>query len=298
MKFSLELPVGGDAPQSFMSTELAQAAERAGFALLGYTDHPAPSAKWLGAGGHPTFDPFAALAFVAAVTSEIRLMTHLVVLGYRNPMLLAKSIATVDCLSDGRFTLVAGTGYLRSEFAALGRPFDERNDLFDETMHVLRSVFVDEAFVYEGRDFAAHGVKHDPPPVQLPHPPIWIGGSSRASRQRVARFGTGWSPLYVNEMAARTVRTAPLATDDDLVRALADLRELLEAEGRDPAGVSVQLDGIATMSGPADAMVARAAELEVLGVTHLVVRPPAGPVALAAEAIERFGSDVIATMPG
>lgn len=294
MEFSLELPIRDGATDPDAVVVLAQAAERAGFAMIGYTDHPAPSAKWLKAGGHPTLDPFAALCFVAAVTTQVRLMTYLAVLPYRNPMLLAKNVATVDRLSRGRFTLVTGTGYLRSEFAALGRSFDDRNALFDEAVEVLRSVYVDDDFQFEGRDFAALGVVHDPKPLQLPHPPIWVGGASRASRSRVARFGAGWAPIATDEMSARVVRTAPLAADDDLARAIDDLRGLLEAEGRDPYGVSIQLDGALMMDRPPEEIRRRTAELTALGVTHAVVRPPDGPPSRAAEDIERFGHEVIA----
>jgi probable F420-dependent oxidoreductase len=294
MEFSLELPVRDGAIDPEAVVALAQVAERAGFALIGYTDHPAPSAKWLQAGGHPTLDPFAALCFVASVTTRVRLMTYLAVLPYRNPLLTAKSIATVDRLSGGRFTLVAGSGYLRSEFAALGRSFDERNELFDEAIEVLRAVFVADDFRYEGRDFAALGVAYDPKPLQLPHPPIWVGGSSRLSRRRVARYGTGWAPLAVNESAAAAVRTAPLATDADLARAIDELRTLLDDEGRDPYGVSIQLDGALWLDKPADALVERAGELEALGVTHLVVHPSSDDPQRAVDDIEGFGRDVIA----
>jgi probable F420-dependent oxidoreductase len=292
MRFTLELPIAADVAAADVRA-LATAAERAGFAVLAFTDHPAPSAKWLRAGGHATFDPFAALAFAAAVTSEVRLMTHLAVLPYRNPLLLAKSVATVDRLADGRFTLAVGTGYLRSEFAALGRSFEDRNADFEEAIEVLRSTFVGDDFTYEGRSFTALGVGHSPKPVQLPHPPIWVGGSSRASRQRVARFGDGWTPLFVDELFAKTVRTAPLSSDDDLARAIDELHALVIAEGRDPEAISIQLDGVAMMEAPAEATTARVAELEILGVTHVVTRPPHGSTAEAIEAIERFGADQI-----
>jgi probable F420-dependent oxidoreductase len=294
LQFTVELPLRGDAADSRAVAEVARAAEAAGVAMVAYTDHPAPSAKWLHAGGHPSFDPFAALAFVAAVTTRVRLATYLTVLPYRNPLLLAKSVATVDRLSDGRFTLVAGTGYLRSEFAALGRSFDDRNALFDEAVDVLRTAFVDDAFTYEGRDFTAHGVAHAPKPVQLPHPPLWFGGSSGASRRRVAKYGEGWAPLYVDEVAARVVRTAPLGTDAQLRDAIDDLRSLLVAEGRDPSAVSIQLDGAVAMDLPAAQVVDRAGELAALGVTHLVVRPPDGESGAVVAAILTFGAEVIA----
>src|SRR5689334_25105881 len=119
-------------------TRFAQVAEAAGFGGMGFTDHPAPSHKWLTAGGHDALDPFAALAFVAAVTDRLRLIPNIVVLPYRNPFLVAKAAATVDALSGGRFVLSVATGYLRSEYRSLGVDFDNRNELFDEAIAVLK----------------------------------------------------------------------------------------------------------------------------------------------------------------
>src|SRR3954471_10539941 len=111
-------------------TRFAQTAEAAGFDGIGFTDHPAPSHRWLQAGGHDALDPFTALAFIAAVTERIRLIPNIVVLPYRNPFLVAKSIATIDALSGGRFTLAVAAGYQRSEYAALGVDFENRNVIF------------------------------------------------------------------------------------------------------------------------------------------------------------------------
>jgi alkanesulfonate monooxygenase SsuD/methylene tetrahydromethanopterin reductase-like flavin-dependent oxidoreductase (luciferase family) len=128
MRINVEMPLHDGACEPDVQRTLAGAFEEAGFGALTLTDHPSPSLEWLRAAGHSTFDPFAGLTFYAAVTRRIRLMTHLAVVPYRNPLLMAKSIATVDRLSGGRFTLIAGTGYLRSEFLALGRSFEDRNE--------------------------------------------------------------------------------------------------------------------------------------------------------------------------
>jgi len=118
-------------------TEIAAAAERAGFAAFSLTEHPIPGARWLCSGGHQMLDPLVALAHVAAATERLRLLTYLVVAPYRNPFLLAKAAATADRLSNGRLTLGLGAGYNKSEFYALGIDFEERNALFDEVLDVL-----------------------------------------------------------------------------------------------------------------------------------------------------------------
>ena len=138
MRFMFQYPEthGADADllQAGGIGELAVAAERAGFEGFALTEHPAPNAKWLAAGGHQTLDPFVALGGAATVTSKIQLLTYLAVLPYRNPLLLAKAAMTVDRLSNGRFILGVGTGYLKAEYAALGVDFDERLALFDEAL--------------------------------------------------------------------------------------------------------------------------------------------------------------------
>ena len=99
---------------------VAAATEAAGLHGFGFTDHPAPSQRWLEAGGHDALDPFVALGFAAAGTTTLRLIPNIVVLPYRNPFVVAKSGATLDLFSGGRFTLAVGVGYLKREFAALG----------------------------------------------------------------------------------------------------------------------------------------------------------------------------------
>ena len=129
MKFMIEYPLLSDRdegvwvrPESM--ARLARDAEAAGVDAIALTDHPAPSQKWLEGGGHETLDPFVGLAYMAAATRTLRLMTYLTVVPYRNPLLLAKSMTSLDVVSGGRATFVLGTGYLRSEFAALGVDFD------------------------------------------------------------------------------------------------------------------------------------------------------------------------------
>jgi probable F420-dependent oxidoreductase len=296
MRFNLEASAHGPFAEPAAVQAVARAADRAGFTALGYTDHPAPSVKWLENNGHDTFDPFAALSFCSAVTTRVRLMTYLVVLPYRNPLLTLKSAATVDRLSGGRLTLVVGSGYLRSEFLALGRPFEARNELTDQALELLSSAWDRAPIAFEGKDFTARGQACSPPPVQLPHPPIWIGGTSRKSRERVATHGDGWAPLLINEAAAGTVRSAVMATIDDLARRIEELHELVAANGRDPATISVQCDGGAdigsALSRP-DEHAQLCNDLAAVGVTHVLLRALHPDPDDAADAIEAYGTTFI-----
>ena len=174
---------------------VASAAEAAGFSGFGFTDHPAPTQRWLEGGGHDSLDPFVAMGFAAARTSTIRLIPNIVVLAYRNPFVVAKAAATLDLLSEGRFTLAVGAGYLKREFAALGVDHGERNELFDEAIDVIRAIWTSDDVSFVGRHFVAEGVTAHPRPTQSPHPPIWIGGNSGQARQRAAERGDGWCPF-------------------------------------------------------------------------------------------------------
>src|SRR5689334_9252701 len=174
---------------------VAAAAETAGFDGFGFTDHPAPSQRWLESGGHDALDPFVAMGFAAARTTTLRLIPNIVVLPYRNPFVVAKAGATLDLLSDGRFTLAVGAGYLKGEFAALGVSHAERNERFDEGLEVIKAIWTGDDYSYEGSTFSARGITAHPRPTSTPHPPIWIGGNSGLARQRVADFGDGWCPF-------------------------------------------------------------------------------------------------------
>jgi probable F420-dependent oxidoreductase len=277
---------------------LARAAEAAGFDGYGFTDHPAPPQSWLDVGGHDALDPFAALGFVAAATTSIRLIPNLVVLAYRNPFVVAKAAATLDSLSGGRFTLAVGAGYLEAEYAALGVDHGERGPLIDEALEVLRAVWTSDEVSFEGRHFRAEAITAHPRPVTAPHPPIWIGGNSAAARRRVARWGQGWAPFPASGAMAAAVETSPLDGLDAFADAVADLRRRLEAEGRDPATVDICFS---TRAGgnpakdtfDADANLEALAALAELGVTWVQVGIPGDSVARAIETMERYRELVI-----
>jgi len=274
----------------------ARTAEGAGFDGIGFTDHPAPSHKWLQAGGHDALDPFAALAFVAAVTDRLLLIPNIVVLPYRNPFLVAKAVATIDALSGGRFVLATATGYQRAEYAALGVDFEQRNVLFDEALEVLRGVWTTDEFSYEGSTFTAKGQTANPKPG---HVPIWIGGNSKLSRARVAAHADGWNPFPAPAALARTAKTPVLETVDDLAVMLDDLWRRVDEAGRDRAAIDVAFgthEGGSPGSEAFDAATHLAAldELAALGVTWNGIGVPADSLEHALEALERYGEQVIA----
>jgi probable F420-dependent oxidoreductase len=277
----------------------ARTAERCGFDAITLTEHPAPSARWLDAGGHDALDVFTALGFFAAVTSTIKLMPYVLVPPFRNPVMTAKQISTLDVVSGGRLIVPVGTGYLRSEAQALGADFAGRNTLLDEAVSVWKQLWTGETVTISNERFQADGIRQLPRPVQRPHPPIWVGGNSARARQRVADYGEGWTPIFAGEVAARTTRTAPLPDLASMAAAIEDLKRRLEAVGRDPATVTVQIQ---QLRGPGRSVEADGdygsylewlAALEPVGVTQVLVHIPVDSGPRGLETLERYADEVI-----
>lgn len=278
---------------------VAGAAEAAGFGGFGFTDHPAPTDKWLNAGGHDALDPFVAMGFAAAHTSVIRLIPNVVVLPYRNPFVVAKAGATLDLLSDGRFTLAVGVGYLKREFTALGIDFDDRAALVEEALQVIRAIWTTDDVSFEGKNFTASGITAHPRPASPP--PIWIGGNTGAARRRVVAYGDGWCPFPAPAVLAQTARTASLESLAELKDGIDDLHRRLADAGRDPSGVDITFTN-AQGGSPghdgfdADGYLAGIEKLAALGVTWVQVQVPGDSLAHAKEAIAQFGEQVIAKL--
>jgi probable F420-dependent oxidoreductase len=238
------------------------------------------------------------MGYAAARTTTLRLIPNIVVLPYRNPFVVAKSGATLDLLSDGRFTLAVGVGYLKREFAALGIEFDERAALFEEALEVIRGIWTTDDYSFEGRHFSARGITAHPRPVSKPHPPIWIGGNTAAARQRVAAFGDGWCPFPAPAVLAQTARTAALDSVEALADGIADLRRRCEAADRDWSGVDITFSNLGGGSPAdddfnADAYLCGLEKLAAVGVTWVQVQVPGDSLQHAVDAIGLFGDSVI-----
>lgn len=246
MKFTLEYPSElPTAPDTFLRPEVMQEvatrADNSGFSAVALSEHPAPSAKWRRNGGHNTIDPVAALSFMAGVTDRIRLLTNLYVLPFRNPYMAAKSLTSVDILSNGRLIAGLGAGYLRAEFAALGVAHDRRAELFDEALEALHRIWTDPESPVSGADFAAPGPPWLQQPVQRPGPPIWVGGNGPAALRRVTAYGDGWMPIIADATMAAAMRTTAIEDPDQFSSAVTRLHTRLASAGRDPGSVDIQV---------------------------------------------------------
>lgn len=200
-------------------------------------------------------DPLIALSAIAARTERVRLGTGVNILPQTNPLYLAKQAASLDFVSNGRFMLGLGVGWLEEEFAALGVPFERRGARADDYLLAMRKVWSGDVVEHESEFLKWTGFKSYPLPVQKPFP-IVIGGSKGRAFERVARFGDGWY--------------APTATIDQLAALLPKLDEACKKIGRDRATIEISAMWIPAMEGPD--VVKRYADL---GVGRLLVPAPA-----------------------
>jgi probable F420-dependent oxidoreductase len=196
MKFGLFGINFGPCADPQVALRVAQAAEQRGLESVWTGEHvvlpdpqvaPSPSPPET-----PFLDPAVALAYVAAATSTIRLGTGIIILPQRNPLVLAKELASVDVVSRGRLIFGLGIGYLEPEFDALGIPFSHKGARSVEYLEAIRAMWTQPRPSYQGRFVHFAGINAFPRPVQRPHPPIAVGGGTPAAFRRAVQHGNGW----------------------------------------------------------------------------------------------------------
>jgi probable F420-dependent oxidoreductase len=305
MHFSCSLPLDETTPGEFHTlgaiTAMVQAMDRAGIDGVFVTDHPAPSGRWLAGGGHATLDPFVALTAAAAASPRIQLQTHILVLAYRNPFVVAKAAASLDALSGGRLILGIGTGYLKPEYAAVGVSFDDRGEITDESIRILRQAWTGEPVHHEGLRFNARDAVILPRPPRASGIPIWAGGNANPAIRRAVALCDGWSPFPVAGVVTKTARTDELSTIAHLKEKLGFARGYAEEIGRtDPLTICMgRLDDGALIpqdAGSAAQAVDAYGELAEAGVTWTTMAVPSPSQAAFAENVQWFGEEVAAKL--
>ena len=208
--------------------DLAVRAEELGFDSVWASEHVFNvSYVYDRIGDKPYYEPLTVLTYVAAKTKTLGLGTSVLVLPYHNPIRLAKVAATLDVLSGGRLMLGVGVGVIEQELEAMGSPYAERGAISDETIAIMKELWTNPDPSFEGKYHSFSGMKFTPKPVQKPHIPLIIGGTSRAAIRRAARNGTTWHPTAL----------AP----DVLAEGVKYLHEQAEKAGRDPSEISVSV---------------------------------------------------------
>ena len=201
--------------------EAVSHADRLGYHAVGFPEHMIMPVTDSTPASVVWYDNFVLAATLAAATSRIRLLFHANVVPYRHPVELAKLIATLDVVSKGRVTVLAGTGWMRREFAILGIPFEERGPRTDDALRAMKTLWTEPQPSYEGAFFSFPPVHFFPTCVQEPHVPIWIGGNGPRPMRRAVELGDGWIPLG--------------GTFEEAAEGIGVLRDRLEEAGRDPA---------------------------------------------------------------
>lgn len=243
MQFGLSLPHFRQVASPEAIRRVAQAAERLGYDGIWVSDHIVIPASAVDRFGSVFYEPLTVLGFAAACTSRIRLGTTVIILPYRNPVVTAKVLSTLDVLSGGRVTAGMAVGWTEDEFKALGVPFQERGALSDEYIAAFKALWTQETPTFHGQHVRFENIAFEPKPVQKPHIPIWIGGNSRRAIRRAVALGDGWHP------------TRPLP--EDVKAGVAYLREVCEQRRRDPRSLTIAVREPLKFYDGAEAMVKR-----------------------------------------
>ncbi|MEU6660594.1 LLM class F420-dependent oxidoreductase [Streptomyces sp. NPDC046821] len=174
--------------------EIARTADRSGFDYIASCDHVGIPRRLADAMSTTWYDPVATLSYLAGITENVRLMSHVAIVGLRQPLATAKQYATLDHLSGGRLVLGVGAGHVQEEFEALGVDFERRGAVLDEAIDALKAALGQEEYPeFKGERFAFSGLGQKPRPTQE-RVPVWVGGSSSAAVRRAALKGDGWLP--------------------------------------------------------------------------------------------------------
>jgi probable F420-dependent oxidoreductase len=288
MKFGIFAPLANPFATSDYLKALGSAAEERGFDSIWVAEHVvlfdeyASQYPYAADGRIPVrpesgiLDPFAALSYLAAVTTTIRLGTGICLVPQRNPVYTAKEAATVDWLSGGRLDLGIGVGWLAEEFGALGVPFDRRGSRCRAYIDVMKTLWTDPISQYSGEFYELPPTRQYPKPLQQPHPPIHFGGESDAALRRVADLGQGWYGFGLDPEQAK--------------ERIARLEQLLERRGRRRQDIEVSICPYTT---PATAeLIEGYAEA---GVDRVILLAAARDSDAVVNVLDHLASNVIAT---
>ena len=221
-------------------------------------------------------DPFIALARASAVTTRIQLGTGICLIPERNPLLLAKEVATLDKLSGGRFLFGIGAGWLKEETEIMGGNFDRRWGQTKDAIMAMKELWTKDEAAYQGKFYNFPAVRSFPKPAQRPHPPIFMGGSSQHVFKRVVEWGDGWMPV--------------LSPVEEIHRGRAILNELAKKVGRDPNSIQVLAFGQAGKFRTRDEIKA----LEKAGTDHVTIWLTKSETKEAVAELEQLAREVLA----
>lgn len=235
----------------------------------------------------------AAAAVLCGATRRIHLLTYILALPYRHPLLLAKQISTMEFLAGGRFTLGTAVGHLEKEFEALGVPFEERGRITDEYLQALKEIWTSDKPRFKGEFISFDDIVFEPKPVQKPHPPIYIGGNTKVAMRRAVRYGDGWIPWLVT--------AADLPGCIEYMKSLPEWEEkaarfeiLVTTTAYNVEDYSHRDRGETEIAGDRDSVLREIEALKKAGATSVQVMPPkVATFEQSLEWIEWYDSEII-----
>jgi probable F420-dependent oxidoreductase len=273
MKFGVWIPTCRHLATVENIRHSAVRAEQLGYDSVWVSDHVVVPQANIVNFGETIFDPLVTLGVLAGATSRVQLGTTVLIVPYRNAVVTAKMVSSLDALSGGRVVLGVGAGWVAAESAMLGVPFAERGPMTDEHLLAMRELWTSPAPSFAGKYTQFSGLTFEPKPVQKPHPPIWVGGHSRAALRRTAQFGAAWHPIN--------------RSPEELRAGQAEIARLCQARGRAARpsltlrndvrvvrpgeSAPVSTHGGRVIAGEPAALVDAIAELAGCGVEHLVL---------------------------
>lgn len=195
MRFGVWLPNCRHLARPDVIRATAVRAEQLGYDSVWVSDHVVVPRANVVNFGEAVFDPLVTLAVAAGATSRVRLGTTVLIVPYRNAVVTAKMVSSLDALSGGRVVLGVGVGWVAAESAMLGVPFAERGPMTDEYLRAMRELWTSPSPSFAGKYTRFEDLVFEPRPVQQPHPPIWVGGHSRAALRRAVELGAAWHPI-------------------------------------------------------------------------------------------------------
>jgi probable F420-dependent oxidoreductase len=290
MKYGIALPNFGKYADKDKILELASAAEELGYESLWVSDHVVIPGSHEGF-GDTFYDPFTTLTYIAAATNKIMLGTSVLILPYRNPVVLAKTVATLDTLSRGRVILGVGAGWLHDEFRALGVDYGERGAITDEYIEIIKTLWTGDSPEFTGKYFKFSDIKFLPKPEQKPHPPIWVGGGSAKAMERAVSQGDGWHPVG--------------QTPRELREKVSYLKGLLDERNRDKSEFTISIrrileitdktgiDENETLRGSVEKIARGIEEYMDAGVSHFVFHLLGGDFKRQLRTMEVFSREIM-----
>ena len=301
MKFGIALPIRRDFELD-VHIDMAKKAEELGFDSVWVSDHVVVPDRYVGRFSKVFYDPFILLSAIAAQTRKVKLGTSVIILPYRNPIIVAKMIATLDILSEGRVIFGVGTGWMREEFDTLGVPHSERGRRTDEYIRIFKELWEKDEPRFEGEFFQFSNIKFYPKPFQKPHPPTWTGGGGKRAIKRAVQFGNGWHPTWVSpeDMEREITYLTNLAKNSgrelkDFVYSVRNRLRIFDSSDDVPERTEAGERPPFSLCGTAKEIKNHIKRYEEVGVSHLVVDVIAESDKRMFDMMERFAEEI---MPG